>query len=166
MFKARTILTRLKFGLCVCVCYVRSCIAHQATSVFHLLQQLAADSASPHWTLTRCKSSLNVAHYILHGLPLFVFCLGGIQFIAILGRHWFGMHRMWLIGHILCYLTVSSSLCCSLLYSISSFVTLSQYLTPTILCKQLCWNTLSFMQFLMSFSIFHFQNCWLWLDWA
>ena len=58
--------------LCVCVCYVHSCTAHWATSNIHLWQ-LRANSASFQWTWTRCKSSFNIAHHVLHGLPLFLF---------------------------------------------------------------------------------------------
>ena len=76
-----------------CVCYVRSCIAHRATSVFHLHWQLAADSAFSHWTPTSCKFSLNVARYVCVACLFFLFPLGGSQLIAVLGRWWFGMKQ-------------------------------------------------------------------------
>ena len=117
------------------ICYICSCITHWATSIFLFLWQLKADQASSHWILTSCKSSMNIVYHILHGWPLFFFPLGSIKVIVILGRWWFNMCSMWPARCILNSLTVSSSLCCSLLYNISSFVTLLWYLTPSILHK-------------------------------
>ena len=100
-----------------------------------------------------CPAGLQpVVHFLwtLHAMFCMT-CLSSSSLLAVsslfhLGMKWSGMNSMWSSSCTIHSLTMSSNLCLSLLHNILSFVTLSWFLTPSILCKQLCWNTVSFFK--------------------